>query len=376
MSLYPGNSYYTVDGHFVKTYYVAFMELETYFAREIFKNDLTRIQYAATDFAFRQRLNYLARTEDANTQDYQLPFATYTRNTNWELDTRTGINSAQAYGGTNVGMDIQISEDITIPNCRFMQVTGDYSMTFFFHTDIDMQIAYETLLWIKRLTPKQWSSTALEYGGARVGIPIVLQINSISVDPSHYNEAEWLKQQRIFPIDVQFTIRTMVFDQVAQGTTSTLFKTTEQDAGPTLYIAHSAIFDFMTYKGEDMFLTEENIEMTVTGTFNPDPVASVTLTADGVGDTTATLNWTISLTDAAPGYVATATIILATDPQNPIVVNALDGTYPLTDLKPGSNYSVKVMFETTAHTFIVKYVTFTTTGESNLGIEGIIGLKF
>jgi len=372
--LFAGNSYYNQE-KFVSMYYLAFIELEKYFARELFKNDLTRIFYSAAPFAFRQRLNLLAKTQTSNLQDFQFPFACYTRSTNFELDPRLGINSGLAYGGTNVGMDVELPNDIVIPNCRFMQVTGDYSLTFFFNTDIDMQIAYETLLWVKRLAPKQWTTDSLEYGGSRVDIPLVLQINSISTDPNSYNEAEWLQKQRIFPIDVQLTLKTMIFDQVAQGDTSTLFKTTDQTAGPSLYIAKEVLFDFLSYKGDDPFLTDENIEMTVTGTFNPDPEATITLTATDVTEDSALLEWTIVLEDADEGYVATAHIILSMDPENPIEVDASLGEYALTDLSSATDYSIKVMFETTVNTFVVKYVTFTTGGTAPI-VDGIIGLKF
>jgi hypothetical protein len=374
MALFAGNSYYD-QSKFTPVYYVAFMELERYIARELFKNDLTRIFYSAADFAFRQRLNLLAKTSTSDVQDFQFPFACYTRATNWELDTRIGVNSGIAYGGPNIGMDIAISDSIVIPNCRFMQTTSDFSLTFFFNTDIDMQIAYETLLWIKRLTPKQWTTDSLEYAGARVGIPIVLQINSVSVNSAAYNEAEWLRQQRVFPIDVQLTVKTMVFDQVAQGASSTLFKTTEQSAGPALYIAKEVIYDFLTYKGDDPFMSENNVELIVTGTFNPDPSVSITLDATDVTDTTATLEWEITVTDEDPDYVATANIILNTDPENTIIVPADDEEYSLTNLSPASTYTAKVMFETTVHTFVTKYVSFTTTGEADT-IKGIIGLKF
>jgi len=374
MSLYAGNTYYDQSKH-TPVHTVIMMEIEQYIARELFKNDLTRIFYSSSEFAFRQRLNLLAKTQTSDLQDFQYPFACYTRSTQFELDSRLGVNSALAYGGTNIGMDVELEGGIIITNCRFMQVVGGYNLTLFFNTDTDMQIAYETLLWIKRLTPKQWTCESLEYANARVGIPIVLQIDSVLVDPSRYNEAEWLKQQRIFPIDVQLSIKTMMFDQIAQGTTSTLFKTTEQDAGPSLYISKQVIFDFMTYKGDDPFFSESHIDMIVSGTFDPDPSVAITVSTTGVSDTAATLTWTITLTNADPGYVETAYIILSTDPQNPIDVIASAGSYTLTALTPATNYSVKIMFETTDHTYAVNYATFTTTGTVPI-IEGIIGIKF
>lgn len=372
--LLAGNTFYDLE-KFTPTYYVAMMELERYFAREVLKNEGTRIFYGATNFAFRRRLDLLAKDQTLNISDFQFPFACYTRTTNFELDPRLGINSAIAYGGTNVGMDVQLPNDIVIPNCRFIQVVNPYTMTFFFNTDADMQIAHEILLWVKHLAPKQWTTNSLEYADARVDIPIVLEILSINTDQTNYNEAEWLESQKIFPIEVQFVIKTHIFDQVAQGATSTLFKTAEQSVGPALYIAKEVLFDFLTYKGEDQFLDEENIELSVSATFNPDPEATITVTTDNITENSARLNWNILLQNADPGYVETAHIILSTDPENVIDVDATLGQYNLTDLSPATDYSVKIMFETIVDTYVTKYATFTTGGTAPEP-KGIIGLKF
>lgn len=376
MSLFPSNTYYDTS-KFVPTYLITMIEIEKYISKELFKNDLTRIFYSSPEFSFRQRLNLLAKTELSNTQDFKFPFCSYIRSTNFELDiNRLGVNSGIAYGSPTTGIDIELDDDIIIQNCRFMQTITDYNLTFFYNNDFDYQVATETLLWIKRLTPKQWIvENALEYGDANVSIPIVLRINNISTDISVFNEENWLKSQRIFPISVNLSIQSLTFDQTSQGETSTLFKTTKQSAGPSLYLSKQIILDYLTFKGEDPFLTENNVELIVDGIFNPDPSVSIDIDVIEISETSAKLTWNITLTEATPGFVKTVHIFLNTDPENPVDIASSEGEYTLINLVSSTNYVLKLMFETTQKTYITIYKNFTTLGTPD-SVKGIVGIHF
>jgi hypothetical protein len=191
----------------VNSHYLIMMNLEQLFAQELFKSDGSRMQYASKEWAFRQRLNNLNKNSTPDFSSLDIPFGSYYRMDNWKIDDSTTVPNAAA---ALFGLDLEAFK------LRFLKVKSVFNFVFFFNRDDEAQIAYETLLWLRFPSPKILTATGLMYKSTSIDLPIQMTIDDIRFNMD-YKEREWLQHQRIFPIDVTVTVRSLIMDQTGQG---------------------------------------------------------------------------------------------------------------------------------------------------------------
>ena len=332
---------------FPNTTYLIYMEFQKFFCNQLFRGDGTRCFYASEEFAFRQRLNLLSKNNNPSVSELQLPFMTYYKATNWDVDTKVGIQNA------TVAMVGTPEESLGGINVRFMQVTSTLNCVAFFNNDADAQLAYETLLWINKPSPQQGVISGLDYKGYAIDFPVYLGMKTLTYNPE-YKEKQWLTSQRIIPIKFDMEIKSVMLSQQPQDNNGNTFW---EDTPPV--ITNKVILDFLsyTYKNQNWDTTHPLLELD--RIFNPDPLLNGTLTAGTLTDTSIQVNWTwnpLSTPNLQPNVslllnngVQTASPLLAT------------GTYTFNGLSAGSTYIVSIWFTGTDSTVSKYDLTVSTT---------------
>ena len=194
-------------GNWQNVFYSAQIILEYYLADVLLRSDLSRVQWSSDAYAFRRRFE-LADSENGG--DYEtlgpsslkLPFANYWYENGkfWEPDDRPfSVNSQQMLKGEwGVGMPARLYA---------VAVKTPIIGTVYYSTDIDARLAYERLLWERQPKGPIQLSTTVKWKGVELGIPVFLTIESVNFNPK-FNETDWLKSQRMYPLQFVFTLRT------------------------------------------------------------------------------------------------------------------------------------------------------------------------
>ncbi len=354
------------------TTYLVMMALEEYIGREIFKGEGSRVFYGSDDFAFRQRLNKLYPTlgtpyASVSASQLQFPFANYFRQSGWSIDTRPAIQNATA-----ALIGFELSPEIPVP-VRFLQTEMNFSLNFYFSRDDDAQNCYDILMWIQNPTPKQFAFPGLMYKNYKADIPIILKTENITWT-NMYKENEWLQKNRIITISASMNVKSVLVDQFAQGTSSSLFEVlpAESDIG-RFYITEESILDFLAFKN-DPLLNSENIVFDLMANFTPDPTLDPTFVVSGETQSSATLTWNYN---PLAEELYDDTVLLLFDSGIQARVPLSDKTYTITDLEPESTYTVAIYFTSTTGNVIKLTQTIETViPENKKELKGMIGLTF
>ena len=372
-------NYYNTSKH-SNVFYFNMMEVEKFFANNLFRGNLTRVFYASENYAFRQRLNLLSMSGEPSSKELQFPFLSYFRLNNVELS-----NDFPGVQGTSSALYGVFEEDLGI-NIRWLQTKTVFTAVAFFASDLDSQIFQEALLFIKHPAgPRQWVASGLEYKGIQISIPIQLFIDAIQYNPQ-YLETDWLKKHRIFPIKFQFTVRSVTLSQLPQGPESTVFF---EDEPPI--ITKKVVLDFFAYKFSNQYFDKDHTDFEVTGTFNPDFTLGGSLTIDeaGTSDTTIKVDWDYNPvldqewldpptnTIPNPDYgTYEDDVLLVLNGVIETHVPRITKTYTYTGLQNESLYNVTIWFiKKTGE--VTKYVASeTTTTETHINLKGMIGYKY
>lgn len=355
----PVQTYYNQD-KFSNTFYLILIAIETYFSKNLFREDLTRVFYASEKYAFRQRLNLLAKSGVDSVNELQLPFMSYFREGNWKIDTRAAVqNATAALAGFPEAL-------ISYQLLRFLQVMTTFTCVCFANSDVDAQLMHETLLWIQQPAPKQFRFPSMDYLGASFDIPVTFAIENIVFNPDT-TEKDWLVKNRVIPIKFDLIVKSVAFAQQPQTAGSTLF----EDQQPPV-ITKTVLLDYLAIKNQSSFTDQQHIDFEVTGTFYNDPSLNGTLTVTGTTETTITVAWTENF-DSIPFYQPNVTLILNNYAGSEVSVPLSQGTYTFTDLQPQSTYQIGIWFFSLKDQ-ITKYTASATTGTNVLvGLKGMTG---
>ena len=344
---------------FSNTFLVSTIALETYFIRNLFREDGTRVIYASEQYAFKRRLDLLSRNGEDSVAQLQLPFMSYWRDGNFKIDDRPAIQNATA---SLVGFaDDQLGGQVV----RFLQVQTSFTCVLWMNSDLDAQMAHEQLLWAQNPSAKQWKMpSAVAYQGLSLDIPIIFSISDIQFNPT-YTEQDWLRQNRVFPIKFTTTVRTVALSQLPQ----TPGATQSWDVGYPV-ITQKVFLDFLSYKG-DTAPTTVNITDEVSALFDSNMDVAGQITVQGATETSLTVQWYYNPV-VEPLLTDNVTITLNGGAFSATVNKDLR-TYTFTDLPPQSTFNIAIFFYTT-YGKVNKYMTSgTTSSNSVLGIKGILG---
>jgi len=205
-------SQYYIHNSYVNTYYYVYKFLEEWIAKNIFRNDKSRVFLSSDEYSYRRRFELTDTSKDFNTLDFsslRLPFANYwPQNSGWQSDDRVAAKSAAlTYLGIYEG-DTKI---------KAASSTIDITTTFYFDREDDARLAYE-ILYFKSFN-EQYNSTKVPYGrnntvtpdkgsySSILNLPVNITVSKLEFNPS-YKENDWLKKQRVFIIRTTFTVRT------------------------------------------------------------------------------------------------------------------------------------------------------------------------
>lgn len=191
------------DSNFIDTNLCCKFGLEYFLSELLFKGDLSKIIYSKEDIAFRRRLELLGNgSVQNNVYNYttlDLPFAVYSQAGPLEEDDRGATqNASQIVLG-----QWQPYEGVIVKSAA---VKVKYSATAFFSRRDDVNIASQLLYWEKTPTFPLYYVIQHELVGIPMDIPVFITLDSIDSNVE-YQEKQWLEQSKIFPIKMEFTIR-------------------------------------------------------------------------------------------------------------------------------------------------------------------------
>ena len=177
--------------------------LEDYLARVLFKGDLSRICYAKPDIIFRRRIETLDKGK-AEELEYspislELPFLSYSQTSDWENDDRPASQQA----GAMIHGEYDTN---TYKKIRSRAVKCTYTATVFYSRRDDIRLASQILNWEANPTGPIFLYDRVQFKGGSLDIPICVTIEKINTKPD-YNEKDWLEKQRIFPLEIEMTVR-------------------------------------------------------------------------------------------------------------------------------------------------------------------------
>lgn len=401
----PASRYY-VHTSYIPTYYYVYMYLEYWIAKNIFRNDLSRVFMASNDYAFRRRFELTDMSkayDEIEASSLRFPFANYNiLNQGWTANDRPAANTAaQIYLGIYAGTT----------KVRAADVSTTIPVLFYFDREDDARLAYDTLFFYT--FNKHYFSTEVPFANNTLQIPITLEINNISFNPD-FKENDWLKQNRIFIIAADFDIDTYAIFPPAQpdyDDTSATNPYYYDDGTDHYYIVQDVVLNLwkqdtdvevLTFRGADNFPTEGktgvyyiddtcaedekgflenpksrdikkvyrwnanlwnsdteswgryellNLEeladinvssLGVNGELASGTVAVKLLKADSITTTSATILWDYD-DDYATEDIHRITVSL-NDLKDLIDVDVTEKSCVLTDLQPGSHYTVYVCF--------------------------------
>lgn len=198
-------SYYqsTRDSNIIDTNLVCRFGMEFFLSNLLFKGDLSRVVYSKEDIAFRRRVETVGKGDvENNNYNYinlDLPYAVYSQTGSYEEDDR---GSTQNVGQIVLGQ-VQPESGIVL---KAAALKIKYSATAFFARRDDINIASQLLYWEK--TPKfpVYYIVQHELYGWPIDIPVFITLDSFDSNVE-YAEKDWLEKSKIFPIKMEFTIR-------------------------------------------------------------------------------------------------------------------------------------------------------------------------
>lgn len=195
-------SHYYIHTYYVPTYYYAYITLEKWIAAKIFRNDLSRVFMSSNDYAFRRRFELTDMSQaydEIGASSLRFPFANYNiLNQGWTRDEREAANTAaQVYAGLYVGTT----------KLQAAAVTAEIPVQFYFDREDDARLAYDNLFFYS-FNPHYYKAS-VPYGNSTLELPYAFELTNLVFNPT-FTEQDWLKQNRIFVITVNFRISSYI----------------------------------------------------------------------------------------------------------------------------------------------------------------------
>lgn len=237
--------------------------IEKFLAELIFKKDYSRIVYAMPDAVFRRRIETLDRgkTGEELLKDkfrpvsLDLPFAAYNQSGDWEADDRPYVqNASQAIYGIY---------DMTIyRRLRSLACKSKFKATLFFSRRDDVRIAQQLLYWEQEPKHPIWMYTVFNWKGKPIAIPANITIESINTKPE-WEQLKFLEEQKIFPIEVEMTIRSyQVVIPNVEGVVTLPYRwqNIPNDEDNDMYITEETVLEFVDEKWANIDVKPDEID--------------------------------------------------------------------------------------------------------------------
>jgi hypothetical protein len=200
------NSFYQSlrDKNWVDSNICCALGSEFWLSELLFKGDRSRVLYSKDDICFRRRIETLGKGDVAddgiNYVNLDLPYACYSQNGPYEADDRSAsMNSAAAIKG-----QYQVDTGVIL---KFMPAKIKYTATAFFSRRDDVNVASQLLYWESNPKGPLYFMVHHQIAGQPIDIPVFMTIESFDSN-TDYQEKKWLTDSKIFPIKIEYTIRT------------------------------------------------------------------------------------------------------------------------------------------------------------------------
>lgn len=229
--------------------------IEKFLAELLFEGDYTRVVFSPSDSVFRRRIETVDRGKMESTQltpvSLNLPFAAYHQSGDWEADDRAAaMNTSQAVLGI---YDMNIYRRLRSLACK-----SKYKAQIFFNSREDVRHAQQLLYWEQEPKHPVWIYSCFNWKGKPIAIPAFLTIDSINTNPE-WDELKFLEQQRIFPVEVEFTVRSyqVVIPKSKVVRLPYRFQNYDVDEGDNMYITEETVLEFVNEKWSNIDVTSD-----------------------------------------------------------------------------------------------------------------------
>ena len=200
------NNYYsTTNKKFVDTHRSTKIAIEFFLSKLLLHDDLKRIVYCSPEKTFRTRIEQLDTSKgfDMNKplkqENLELPYISFFKTGETEPDDRMASATAEH------ALTGQYVEEFG-QRVRALATKTTYKANCFFARQDDVRIASQLLLWEKEPKYPIRLYDVVRWRNKDFAIPVFLTIENINSNPE-YKETDWLKENRIFTIEVEFTVR-------------------------------------------------------------------------------------------------------------------------------------------------------------------------
>ena len=179
--------------------------IEKFFAKLIFKDDLSRIMYATPEMAFRHRVEQMDSLKGKekgiqyNPISLGLPFMVYYQSGEVEADDRPA--AMQANQSLIGEYSIEAGQRL-----RSTAYQCEYEATLFFARRDETRLAQQLLFWETEPKHPIFLVAKVQWRNATLNVPVFITIESIE-NNAQYKESDWLSQTRIFPMKVKMMVR-------------------------------------------------------------------------------------------------------------------------------------------------------------------------
>ena len=277
----PRKQFY-IHKDYVPTYYYAYKFIKDYIAKMCLRNDISRVVMASNDYAFRRRFettDMSTNYNDLETSSLNFPFANFwPQNSTIVPDDRFAAKTAALiYSGIEIGST----------RVRAASVILSIPTTIYFDREDDARMCCEKLYF--ESYNEHYYSTKARYADNMFNLPLSIEVRNLTFNPQ-FNEQDWLKKQRIFPITVEFNVRTYILYPPQQPNYDVEILEDFSNYSPGFehnYITEQVIMDFKGY--EDILYS--NI---VVGDLYKDNTILVDQIEKKVTRNSATIKWVVN----------------------------------------------------------------------------------
>jgi hypothetical protein len=198
------NYYHSIEKKYVDVYLSVKACLESFLSDLLFQGDVKRVFFSQPDIIFRRRMELLdngrGKEEKLTPIHLNLPFASYYQSSDFEDDDRTAsVQAGQSIEGQYI---LSLGQKL-----RSLPVKANFKIQIFFDRRDDVRVAHQLLHWERSPKSPVHYYDLRYYRGEPIAIPINFTIDSVTTTPD-WKELDFLKQQKMFPIEVGLTVRT------------------------------------------------------------------------------------------------------------------------------------------------------------------------
>lgn len=226
-----------------------------FLAEVLFKNDYSRVVYAMPDAVFRRRIETLDRGKTGEElmidkfrpTSLELPFGAFNQSGDWEADDRPyAQNASQTIYGV---YDRTIYKRLRILPCK-----SKWKITLYYSRRDDVKQAAQRLYWEQEPKHPARMYCVFNWKGNPVAIPANITIESINTKPE-WEELKFLENQRIYPIEVELTVRSyqvVIPTSEAVVTLPYRWQHLLHDDDSDIYITEETILEFVNERWDNI----------------------------------------------------------------------------------------------------------------------------